>query len=95
VEHLANILGCNHTLIKLNLSSNNFGPEDISILADGLKHNRTLLQLSFENNAGTLDAKGFLQPIKNHRDKTSENPLTYKPGWMNDYHSAFAKGMLK
>jgi hypothetical protein len=94
VEHMSLVLAHNHTLTYLDLTSNNYGPEDIPILASGLLMNKTLLQLSFEQNAGTLDSKGFLHPINARRDKASTNPLKQKPNWMNDFEAALTKGTL-
>jgi hypothetical protein len=94
VEHMSLALANNHTLTYLDLTSNNYGPEDIPFLASGLLMNKTLLQLSFEQNSGTLDSKGFLHPINVRRDKASGNPLKQKPNWMNDFEAALTKGML-
>jgi hypothetical protein len=94
VEHMSQVLAYNHTLTYLDLTSNNYGPEDIPFLSSGLLMNKTLLQLSFEQNAGTIDSKGFLHPINVRRDKASRNPLKQKPNWMNDFEAALTKGTL-
>jgi hypothetical protein len=60
VETLALTLSNNKTLVQLDLSSNNFDPQDIETLKIGLEGNQSILQLRFDDNIASLNSKGFM-----------------------------------
>jgi len=58
-------------LLHLDISYNNFGAEDCSLLADCLIQNHTLWGLHVEGNAAVLDADGFLHVLRDTYVETS------------------------
>ncbi|CAJ1355657.1 unnamed protein product, partial [Effrenium voratum] len=78
-EELSSVFQRLETLQHLDLSFNNFQPQEVGILAQGLATNRTLWGLHMDG-SGTLDADGFLsafrglpEPASEPRPKTSRN----------------------
>jgi hypothetical protein len=72
VEQLGMLFEHNRTLRTLNLSTNHFHVDDISIMNDGLAVNQTLVQLSFADNCAYVDSKGFL--VVQNRGHVSSDP---------------------
>jgi hypothetical protein len=52
----------NHSLLHLDISHNNFRPEDSEVMADGLVENHTLLGLHALGNSAEMDHLGFMIP---------------------------------
>lgn len=75
---LADVLEDNKRLFHLDISHNQLGIEACRHLADGIRHNHTLMGLHIAGNAASLDANGFIVPQENPDSLRSQliNPDT-------------------
>ena len=60
----------NTALIHVDISHNNLRTIEIEIIADGLKHNHSILGIHLRGNEGNIDAQGFVSTLLDlSRDK--------------------------
>ncbi len=63
VGAIGTVFRSNTTLLHLDLSNNNFNPEQSRHLKEAVRENHTLYGLHFEGNAGFVDSRGFIQLV--------------------------------
>lgn len=68
-ETISKCVKNNTTLAHLDISYNSITAEDASIIAEGLKHNHTILGLHVLGNACRVDNRGFLHPCTKNKVK--------------------------
>lgn len=72
VDSLLQVLRTNTTLRHLGLSSNNISPATVEIIANGLRHNQSIVGLHLEDSHCIVDGQGFLRTRDKNDDKVMD-----------------------